>query len=107
MKAFNSLVISSCGASERLRCRQLTSQPLLCAQVAVIGRSNVGKSSLLNLLTFGASGALVSAKPGTTQQINHYRVVGHFVTLTISMCVVHVHVPLCGWSQQKCARGGR
>jgi GTP-binding protein len=43
-------------------------------EVAVIGRSNVGKSSLLNLLTKGASGALVSSKPGTTQHINHYLV---------------------------------
>ena len=43
-------------------------------EVAVIGRSNVGKSSLLNLLTKGASGAAVSSKPGTTQHINHYLV---------------------------------
>ena len=43
-------------------------------EVALIGRSNVGKSSLLNLLTEGASGALVSSKPGTTQRINHYLV---------------------------------
>ena len=43
-------------------------------EVAVIGRSNVGKSSLLNLLTKGKSGALVSSKPGTTQHINHYLV---------------------------------
>lgn len=43
-------------------------------EVAVIGRSNVGKSSLLNLLTLGASGAAVSSKPGTTQHINHYLV---------------------------------
>ena len=43
-------------------------------EVAVIGRSNVGKSSLLNLLTKGATGAAVSSKPGTTQHINHYLV---------------------------------
>lgn len=43
-------------------------------EVAVIGRSNVGKSSLLNLLTKGKSGALVSSRPGTTQHINHYLV---------------------------------
>jgi GTP-binding protein EngB required for normal cell division len=34
----------------------------------------VGKSSLLNLVTLGASDALVSAMPGTTQRINHYLV---------------------------------
>ena len=46
------------------------------SEVALIGRSNVGKSSLLNLLTKGSSDALVSSKPGTTQRINHYLVVG-------------------------------
>jgi GTP-binding protein len=44
------------------------------AEVAVIGRSNVGKSSVLNMLTLGSTGAIVSAKPGTTQEINHYLV---------------------------------
>mmetsp|Transcript_119350 Transcript_119350/g.206523 ORF Transcript_119350/g.206523 Transcript_119350/m.206523 type:complete len:334 (+) Transcript_119350:18-1019(+) len=42
------------------------------AEVALIGRSNVGKSSVLNLMTLGASDAIVSKKPGTTQSINHY-----------------------------------
>jgi GTP-binding protein len=41
-------------------------------EIALIGRSNVGKSSLLNMLTGGTSNALVSANPGTTRSINHY-----------------------------------
>lgn len=41
-------------------------------EIALIGRSNVGKSSLLNMLTEGTSNAIVSANPGTTQSINHY-----------------------------------
>ncbi|OUS43465.1 P-loop containing nucleoside triphosphate hydrolase protein [Ostreococcus tauri] len=48
------------------------------AEVALIGRSNVGKSSLLNLVTFGAGAAVVSAKPGTTCSMNHYSVDGRW-----------------------------
>ena len=42
-------------------------------QVAFVGRSNVGKSSLLNLL-FGQKLALVSRTPGKTRSINFYEV---------------------------------
>lgn len=37
-----------------------------------IGRSNVGKSSLINMLTERKSLAKTSAKPGKTQLINHF-----------------------------------
>ena len=40
------------------------------AEVAVIGRSNVGKSSLLNALTGKKDLAKVSSKPGRTQLLN-------------------------------------
>jgi len=43
-------------------------------EIALIGRSNVGKSSLLNLMTFNAGNAVVSATPGTTVRMNHYLV---------------------------------
>ena len=39
---------------------------------AFIGRSNVGKSSLINMLTERKSLAKVSGKPGKTQLINHF-----------------------------------
>ncbi|WP_303801138.1 ribosome biogenesis GTP-binding protein YihA/YsxC [Alicyclobacillus macrosporangiidus] len=43
-------------------------------EFAFVGRSNVGKSSLLNALLQRKSLARVSATPGKTQQINFYRV---------------------------------
>tara|TARA_R110002073_G_scaffold233329_1_gene394507 strand:- start:8669 stop:9280 length:612 start_codon:yes stop_codon:yes gene_type:complete len=41
-------------------------------EYAFIGRSNVGKSSLINLLTERKSLAKTSGRPGKTQLINHF-----------------------------------
>ena len=41
-------------------------------EYAFIGRSNVGKSSLINMLTGRHSLAKISGKPGKTQVINHF-----------------------------------
>lgn len=41
-------------------------------EYAFIGRSNVGKSSLINMLTERKSLAKVSGRPGKTQLINHF-----------------------------------
>ena len=41
-------------------------------EYAFIGRSNVGKSSLINMLTGRKALAKTSAKPGKTQLINHF-----------------------------------
>lgn len=41
-------------------------------EYAFIGRSNVGKSSLINMLTGQKNLAKVSSLPGKTQLINHY-----------------------------------
>lgn len=41
-------------------------------EYAFIGRSNVGKSSLINMLTDRKTLAKTSAKPGKTQLINHF-----------------------------------
>jgi len=43
-------------------------------EVAFLGRSNVGKSSLLNALLGARSLARVSSTPGRTQTVNFYRV---------------------------------
>jgi len=41
-------------------------------EYAFIGRSNVGKSSLINMLTQHKQLAMTSQKPGKTQLINHF-----------------------------------
>ncbi len=57
-------------SSERLS--QVPKDPL--PDIAFIGRSNVGKSSLINLLTGRGGLAKVSATPGKTRLINHFRI---------------------------------
>ncbi|PRY86243.1 ribosome biogenesis GTP-binding protein YihA/YsxC [Mongoliibacter ruber] len=43
-------------------------------EFAFIGRSNVGKSSLINMLTNHKNLAKISGKPGKTQLINHFEI---------------------------------
>ena len=43
-----------------------------CHEYAFIGRSNVGKSSLINMLTGNRKLAMTSATPGKTILINHF-----------------------------------
>lgn len=43
-------------------------------EVALAGRSNVGKSSLINRLIMRKNLARTSSQPGKTQQLNYYRV---------------------------------
>lgn len=47
-----------------------SSQP----ELALVGRSNVGKSSLINMLLNNQQLAKISSKPGKTQLINHFLV---------------------------------
>ena len=44
-------------------------------EYAFIGRSNVGKSSLINMITGRKGLAKISATPGKTQLINHFEIV--------------------------------
>lgn len=48
------------------------------AEFAFIGRSNVGKSSLINLLTAKKGLAKTSGTPGKTQLINHFLINEHW-----------------------------
>ncbi|GIJ93805.1 putative GTP-binding protein EngB [Capnocytophaga stomatis] len=43
-------------------------------EYAFIGRSNVGKSSLINMLTNNKNLAKTSGRPGKTQLINHFKI---------------------------------
>ncbi len=59
-------------------------------EVAFIGRSNVGKSSLINMLTSRKGLAKTSSKPGKTQHINHF---------IIDEAWYLVDLPGYGWSK--------
>ena len=67
----------------------------LC-EIAFIGRSNSGKSSLLNLLTRQRALAKVSQTPGCTQLINFFR---------INKTIRFVDLP--GYGYAKVPKGGR
>lgn len=43
-------------------------------EYAFIGRSNVGKSSLINMITNSKNLAKTSSRPGKTQLINHFKI---------------------------------
>ena len=47
-------------------------------QVAMIGRSNVGKSSVINCLTGRKTLARVSSSPGKTAQVNYFLIDGRY-----------------------------
>ena len=44
------------------------------AQIAIVGRSNVGKSSLINMLTNNSKMAKTSSTPGRTRLVNYFNV---------------------------------
>lgn len=47
-------------------------------QVALVGRSNVGKSSLINMLTNNSKMAKTSSTPGRTRLVNYFNVNNQF-----------------------------
>jgi GTP-binding protein len=52
-------------------------------EIAFVGRSNVGKSSLLNTLVRRKSFARVSRTPGRTREINFFRINNSFVLVDL------------------------
>ena len=65
-------------------------------EYAFIGRSNVGKSSLINMLTGKKGLAMTSQKPGKTQLINHFIINGAWYL-----------VDLPGYGYARLSKGGR
>ena len=59
-------------------------------ELALVGRSNVGKSSLINMLLGRKQLAKISSRPGKTQLINHFLV-------NDTWCLVDL--PGYGWAQ--------
>jgi GTP-binding protein len=57
--------------------------PVQLPEVAFIGRSNVGKSSVLNLLVRRKSFARVSNTPGRTQEVNFFGINGEFILVDL------------------------
>lgn len=77
-------------------------QPTQEPQVALAGRSNVGKSSLINCLAGRKALAKVSSTPGKTQSVNYFRIEPGGYTL--------VDLPGYGYarrSQEERARWGK
>lgn len=52
-------------------------------EVAIVGRSNVGKSSLINMLTGHNKLAKVSNTPGRTQQVNYFNIDNQFLLVDL------------------------
>ena len=67
MKSFAAVFLTSSPAVEMC-------PPPGLPEYAFIGRSNVGKSSLINMLTGVKNLAKTSSTPGKTQLINHFRI---------------------------------
>ncbi|MDD3313282.1 ribosome biogenesis GTP-binding protein YihA/YsxC [Pseudodesulfovibrio sp.] len=72
-------------------------EPTDVPQIALAGRSNVGKSSLINRLAGRRELAKTSSKPGKTRSLNYYRVQpdGYFL------------VDLPGYGYAKCSKAER
>jgi GTP-binding protein len=56
-------------------------------EIAIIGRSNVGKSTFINRLT-GRKVARVSGNPGSTRELNFYQVSGSWNGVDKALCLV-------------------
>ncbi|GJJ67831.1 GTP-binding protein [Entomortierella parvispora] len=66
---------------DRKRALELKIRDSVLQEIAIVGRSNVGKSTMLNTLTESPNTARVSSKPGLTRQLNFYKCGDKFVVV--------------------------
>ncbi|KAG0202715.1 hypothetical protein BGX33_009527 [Mortierella sp. NVP41] len=66
---------------DRKRAKEYEIKDSSLPEIAIVGRSNVGKSTMLNTLTESPNTARVSSKPGLTRQLNFYRCGDKFVVV--------------------------
>ena len=59
------------------------------SEFAFVGRSNVGKSSIINALTNRKSLARVSSHPGCTRQINFFKAESGFILVDLPGCLLY------------------
>ncbi len=53
------------------------------SEIAVVGKSNVGKSSLINLITNNKNLAKTSQTPGRTRLVNYFDINGEFILVDL------------------------
>ncbi|KAF9112343.1 hypothetical protein BGX27_003520 [Mortierella sp. AM989] len=63
------------------RAKEVEIKESVLQEIAIVGRSNVGKSTMLNTLTESPNTARVSSKPGLTRQLNFYRCGDKFIVV--------------------------
>ena len=71
MRIINAKFIKSASKKEEFIVDELS-------QIAIVGRSNVGKSSLINLLTNNSKMAKTSSTPGRTRLVNYFNINNQF-----------------------------
>jgi len=74
MAKFQRAFFITSALEEKSFSKTLNSHGIPLPEVAIVGRSNVGKSSLINHLVKNASLAKTSARPGKTQTINFFNI---------------------------------
>lgn len=72
---------------------------LVLPEIAFIGRSNVGKSSLINSLTRVRNLARVSGQPGKTQTINFFELTARNYTTNVDSVFTLVDLPGYGYAK--------
>lgn len=55
----------------------------MAAEIAVVGKSNVGKSSLINAICCNSKLARISSSPGKTRLLNFFRINGDFLLVDL------------------------